>query len=171
MSTPQNTRRLRGLDAQRLPEGETVASFATYSDALQAVDRLAKAELPVAGLSIVGDGLKSVERVTGALSYGKAAAGGALSGAWLGLFLGLMLIIINPATNLVYLGAAVAIGAAFGILFALVNYSISRRRRDFTSTMQVVASSYVIIAERGVGEQVRRALAADAGNTLERPAL
>lgn len=159
------------MDSQRLPEGETVASFSSYTDALQAVDRIARSELPVAGLSIVGDGLKSVERVTGALSYGKAAGGGALSGAWLGLFLGLMLIIINPATNLIYLGAAVAIGAAFGILFAIVNYSVSRRRRDFTSTMQVVASSYVIIAERGVGDAVRRALAADPGNRQDRPTL
>ena len=41
------------------------------------VDRLAKAEFPVKQLSIVGSGLKTVERVTGKLSNAKAAGAGA----------------------------------------------------------------------------------------------
>jgi hypothetical protein len=46
-----------------------------------------------------------------------------------------------------YVGAAVIIGAGFGMLFGIVTYTINRRTRDFTSTHQVLASRYEIIVE------------------------
>ncbi len=131
-----------------LPKGETVASYETYQEAQAAVDQLAKAEFPVKELSIVGHDLTSVERITGTLSWGRTAAAGALSGAWFGTFLGLLFFIFSPSgTSLGILGAAVLIGAGFGMIFSLVSYSINRRRRDFTSVMQVLATRYAIIAE------------------------
>ena len=39
---------------------------------------------------IVGTDLKQVERITGRLTTGKVALGGALSGLWLGLFVGVI---------------------------------------------------------------------------------
>ncbi|MCU1560615.1 MAG: hypothetical protein JWP90_1568 [Mycetocola sp.] len=141
-----------------LPRGETVASFETYSEAQQAVDRLAQADFPVKQVSIVGDGLKSVERVTGKLSYGRAAGAGALSGAWLGLFFGLLLVIINPASDLVFVGAAVLIGAAFGMMFTIVSYAVNRRRRDFTSVMQVIATSYAVTVSAELANRARNVL-------------
>ncbi|WP_324613635.1 general stress protein [Agromyces kandeliae] len=131
-----------------LPKGETVASYETYQEAQAAVDQLAKAEFPVKELAIVGHDLTSVERITGTLSWGRTAAAGALSGAWFGTFLGLLFFIFSPSgTSLGILGAAVLIGAGFGMIFSLVSYSINRRRRDFTSVMQVLATRYAIIAE------------------------
>ncbi|GAA2028131.1 hypothetical protein GCM10009819_09580 [Agromyces tropicus] len=131
-----------------LPTGETVASYETYLEAQAAVDRLAKAEFPVNELSIVGHDLTSVERITGTLSWGRTAGGGALSGAWFGTFLGLLFFIFSPSgTSLGVLAAAVLIGAGFGMIFAVVSYSINRRRRDFTSVMQVLATRYAIIAD------------------------
>jgi hypothetical protein len=131
-----------------LPKGETVASYETYQEAQTAVDRLAKAEFPVKELSIVGHDLTSVERITGTLSWGRAAGAGALSGAWFGTFLGLLLFIFSPSgTSLGILGAAILIGAGFGMIFSVVSYSINRRRRDFTSVMQVLATRYAVIAE------------------------
>ncbi|HEU4465291.1 MAG TPA: general stress protein [Agromyces sp.] len=131
-----------------LPKGETVASYETYQEAQAAVDQLAKAEFPVRELSIVGHDLTSVERITGTLSWGRAAGAGALSGAWFGTFLGLLLFIFSPSgTSLGILGAAILIGAGFGMIFSVVSYSINRRRRDFTSVMQVLATRYAVIAE------------------------
>ncbi|MFF2277378.1 general stress protein [Agromyces sp. NPDC058126] len=137
-----------GREFPTLPKGETVASFESYAEAQAAVDRLSKAEFPVKELAIVGTDLTSVERITGKLTWSRAAGAGALSGAWFGLFLGLLFFIFAPSgASLGILGAAVLIGAGFGMIFSVVSYSVNRRRRDFTSVMQVLATRYAIIAE------------------------
>jgi hypothetical protein len=118
------------------------------------VDKLARADFDVSQLSIIGNDLKTVERVTGKLTYGRAAAAGAASGAWFGLFAGILFYIISASPNLGFVIAAVLIGAGFGMLFGIVSYAISRRRRDYTSTSQVIASSYLVIAP---SEQIARA--------------
>ncbi|TDW30913.1 general stress protein [Cryobacterium psychrophilum] len=129
-----------------LPTGEVLATYKTYAEAQDAVNTLAKLDFPVKELAIVGNDLKSVERVTGKLTYGRVAFGGAASGAWLGIFLGLLLFIFSPTgSSLPFVAAALLIGAGFGMLFALVSYSINRRRRDFTSTKQVIAENYQVI--------------------------
>ena len=130
-----------------LPRGDVLGTYETYVEAQQVVDRLAKADFEVAKLAIVGNDLKTVERVTGKLTYGRAALAGAASGAWFGLFLGLLFFIFSAAPSFAFLGAAALIGAGFGMLFGIVSYAINRRRRDFTSTHQVLASSYQIIID------------------------
>lgn len=146
-----------------LPKGETVASFETYQEAQNAVDRLAKAEFPVRELAIVGTDLTTVERITGKLTWGRAAGAGALSGAWLGTFLGLLFFIFSPTgAGLGILGSAVLIGAGFGMIFGLVSYSVNRRRRDFTSVMQVLATRYAIIADPAHIARAREVLGVDA---------
>jgi len=144
VSTPSPFGR-RAAAAPRLPQGEVLGTYETYPEAQSVVDRLSKAEFDVKQLSIVGSDLKTVERVTGKLSYGRAALTGAASGAWFGLFLGLVLVLFSPVTAFGYLGAALLIGAGFGMIFGIASYAISRRRRDFTSTHQVIAGSYQII--------------------------
>ena len=141
-----------------LPKGEIVASYETYGEAQQAVDRLAHADFPVKQVSIVGSDLKTVERVTGKLSYGRVALAGAASGAWLGIFLGLLMLIFLGG-SVGFLLAAVLIGAGFGVLFGVVSYSINRRRKDFTSTMQVIASSYAVVVEPDLLNRARNTLA------------
>ena len=146
-----------------LPKGETVASFETYPEAQAAVDRLAKAAFPVKELAIVGTDLTSVERITGTLSWSRAAGAGALSGAWFGTFLGLLFFIFAPTgASLGILISAVLIGAGFGMIFSVVSYSVNRRRRDFTSVNQVLATRYAIIAESAHVERARSVLGVDA---------
>ncbi|MET0784639.1 MAG: general stress protein, partial [Leifsonia flava] len=138
-----------------LPRGEIVATYDTYAEAQNAVAVLARADFPVKSLSIVGNDLKTVENVTGRMTYARAALAGAASGAWLGVFFGLlMFIFVATGVNLALVVAAVLIGAGFGMLFGIVTYSVNRRRRDFTSTMQVIASNYQVIVD---GELVNRA--------------
>lgn len=133
--------------------------YDTYAEAQRAVDVLAKGDFPVQQVSIVGSDLKSVERVTGKLTYPRAAIAGAASGAWLGLFLGLVLVIFSPATtSFAIVGAALLIGAGFGMLFSLVTYSLNRRRRDFTSTMQVIATSYSVVVGAELVHKARNVL-------------
>jgi hypothetical protein len=144
----------RGPALPSIPKGDVLGTYDTYPEAQQVVDRLARADFDVSKLSIIGSDLKTVERVTGKLTYGRAAAGGAATGAWFGLFGGILLFMISPSPNLGFAVAAILIGAGFGMLFGVVAYAVNRRRRDFTSTHQVIAASYQILAP---SEQIARA--------------
>ena len=138
----------RSIGFPTLPKGDVLGTYATYDEAQSVVDRLAKAEFPVKQVSIVGSDLRTVERVTGKMTYGKAAIAGAASGAWMGLFFGLLLFIFTPTPNAIaYVGAAALIGAGFGMLFGIVSYALNRRRRDFTSIHQVIAARYEIFVD------------------------
>jgi hypothetical protein len=146
--------RSRGL-FPTIPRGEVVATYETYPEAQQAVDVLARADFPVDKVSIVGSDLKSVERVTGKLTWGRVAVAGAASGAWLGIFFGLLLVIFSPAVSYGFVLAAVLIGAGFGMLFGIVSYAINRRRRDYTSVMQVIATSYSVLVDAELANRAR----------------
>ncbi|WEO78531.1 hypothetical protein BJQ94_05710 [Cryobacterium sp. SO2] len=146
-----------------LPKGEVVATYETYNEAQLAVDVLAKADFPVKQLSIVGNDLKTVERVTGKLTWSRVALAGAASGAWLGVFFGLLFFIFSPdAAGLPFVFAAVLMGAGFGMLFGLVSYALNRRRKDFTSTMQVIAGNYQVIVNVELLNKARNLLAGQA---------
>jgi hypothetical protein len=150
-------RRAAGIPT--LPKGDILGTYETYLEAQAVVDRLSKADFEVKQLAIVGNDLKTVERVTGKLSYGRAAIAGAASGAWIGLFLGLVLVVFLASTNFGFLAAAALIGAGFGMLFGIVSYAIGRRRRDFTSTHQVLASNYQVIIAPALTAKARELLA------------
>jgi hypothetical protein len=130
-----------------LPKGDVLGSYETYFEAQAVVDRLAKADFEVKHVSIVGSDLKTVERVTGKLTYGRAAGAGAASGAWFGLFLGVLLTFTATGAVLQYVIAAIIIGAGFGALFGVAATAVNRRTRDFTSTHQVLASKYEVIVD------------------------
>jgi pyruvate/2-oxoglutarate dehydrogenase complex dihydrolipoamide acyltransferase (E2) component len=146
-----------------LPKGEILATYDTYDEAQLAVDLLAKADFPVKQLAIVGNDLKTVERVTGKLTWSRVALAGAASGAWLGVFFGLLFFVFSPdGTGLPFLFAAVLMGAGFGMLFGLVSYALNRRRKDFTSTMQVIAGNYQVIVDVELLNKARNLLAGQA---------
>lgn len=156
--------RTRPLDEARLvPTGETIGSYISYLDAQKAVDYLADEKFPVRHVSIVGNDLKIVERVTGKLSYPRVALTGAMTGAWFGLFIGVMLSFFDSASNAgapyVNVFTAVLLGAALWMLFAIIGYAAQRGKRDFTSTNQVLASSYDVIVTADVAGEARRLLA------------
>lgn len=137
----------RAPQMPELPKGEVVSTYDHYADAMRAVDRLARADFPVSEVSIMGNDIRSVERVTGKLSYGRVALMGAFSGAYLGLFLGLLLFLFQPDNQGIagLFIAAIVIGAGFGMLFGVLSYAMNRNRRDFSSVMQFVATRYDLI--------------------------
>lgn len=143
-----------------IPKGDIISTYDTYHDAQLAVDALARANFPVNKVSILGNDVRSVERVVGKLTYGKVALMGALSGAYLGLFFALILFIFQP-DNAAIVGvflAALAIGAGFGMLFGVLSYALNRNRRDFSSVMQFVATRYDVITEPGLVMNAREIL-------------
>ena len=143
-----------------IPKGDIISTYDTYHDAQLAVDALARANFPVNKVSILGNDVRSVERVVGKLTYGKVALMGALSGAYLGLFFALILFIFQP-DNAAIVGvflAALAIGAGFGMLFGVLSYALNRNRRDFSSVMQFVATRYDVITEPGLVMTAREIL-------------
>ena len=74
-----------------MPQGEEVASFATYPEAQRAVDALSDQGFPVQHLAIIGTDLRQVERITGRMSWGRAAMSGAMNGLWIGMFFGIIM--------------------------------------------------------------------------------
>lgn len=113
----------------------------------------------MANIAIVGRDLVTVERVTGRLTYAKVALRGALSGSWFGLFIGFVFGATSPEATTVFLPATIAIGAGVGMLISLLQYSLRRRRHDFQSVQQVIASQYDIIVPNGTADAARSALA------------
>ncbi|MFJ5954884.1 general stress protein [Paenarthrobacter sp. NPDC092416] len=145
-------------ESRSVPQGDVVGSYTSYLDAQKAVDYLADQQFPVQLVSIVGNDLKMVERVTGRLSYPRVALSGALSGMWFGLFVGVMLSFFTPAGGPFSIITSVLMGAAFFMLFGIVTYATQRGKRDFTSTSQVVATNYDVIVAFEAAHEARRLL-------------
>ncbi len=140
---PMGSQRQPGLPTP--PKGEPIARYATYLEAQRAVDYLSDNQFPVQSVTIVGSGLRMVERVTGRLTYGRVALAGAASGAWFGLFVGLLMSLFGSSFPAGAVVAAMAIGSAFGMLFGVISYALTGGRRDFTSTSQIVAGEYEVL--------------------------
>lgn len=134
----------------------TVAGFDTYEAAQEAVDRLSDDGFPVENLDIVGSDLRLVERVTGRLTRGRAAAAGAASGAWLGVLFGLLLGLFTTGNAwLAMLMIGVATGAAWGAVFGFTAQAATRGRRDFSSVRAITAGRYDLVARGGTVERAR----------------
>jgi hypothetical protein len=72
-----------------------------------------------------------------------------------GLWLGLIFFILfgtapsttNPGTTVAVfnIGSAILVGAGFGMLFQVLRFSLSKNKRGFSSTSQVVAKKYEVL--------------------------
>ena len=133
-----------GMGRGRGEVGETVASFPTYEGAQKAVSSLVESDVPARDIAIVGNGLRSVERVTGKLGYATAARQGAINGLLLGLFFSAIFVLGNSAVNLSVFIGVLFVGVALGMLLSIGGYAIVRRRRDFASVTQVIADHYEV---------------------------
>jgi hypothetical protein len=131
----------------------------THGEAQSIVNRLAHAGYDVSNIAIIGRDLVTVERVTGRLTYARVALRGALNGAWFGLFFTLVLSLLSEPTTTFVMPAVIAIGAGMGVLITLALYSIRRRRQDFSSVQQVLASRYEVTVPPGTAGLAQRALA------------
>lgn len=143
----------------RMPDPSSdpvLGTYENYLDAQAAVDKLSDNRFPVQKVAIVGVDLKMVEQVIGRMSWGRAAGGGLLTGAWFGLLLGLFVAFFAQAedanpTTLILLG--LVYGAGFGIIFGLVSYWLTGGKRDFVSRSQISAARYdVHVAADGLAD-------------------
>lgn len=124
--------------------GEIVASTRDYESAQKTVSKLIAGEVPARDIAIVGQSVRTVERVTGKLGYAAAARSGAINGVLIGLFLSAILVLGNPEVPIQLFVGFVFIGVAVGMILSLVTYAIVRRRRDFASVTQFAADHYEV---------------------------
>lgn len=155
-------------EEQRRVEPETgsrvIGSFPSYRGAQALVDRLSDSGFPVEHLAIVGDGLRTVERVTGRLTWAKAIGIGAVNGLMIGAFVCLLIALLSPraaagetATFLVLGGGY---GALIGAVIQLVYYWSTRGSRDFMSVRGTVAQRYRVTCDAQYVQRALDALAA-----------
>ena len=149
-----------GADALLSQGGLPVGTYSTYAEAQRAVDYLADNEFPVENLTIVGTGLRQVERVTGRLTRNKVITAGAVGGAWWGLFVGMLIGLFSTGSAWVAsVLVGVAAGAIFGLLTGMAGYRATGGQRDFTSTTGLVAESYQVLCVAKFAEEARSHLA------------
>lgn len=128
-----------------------MADFNNYLDAVAYVERIILGEFPATSIAIIGTNLTTVERVRARISYGRVALNGAMTGSWLGL---IIFILFGTSTTgnsdlaaqpLFSLGSAILVGAGFGMLFQVVRFSLSKTKRGFASSSQVIAKKYEVL--------------------------
>jgi hypothetical protein len=151
----------RGSSPLQLQFPQSLAVYDDYSAAQKAVDFLSDNQFPVENCMIVGTELKSVERITGRLTTGKVAAGGALSGVWLGLFVGLIITLFSKSgtSAIATVLSTVLFGLFFGLIWAMIGYAATRGQRDFSSVRAVVATRYEVLVEHKLLSQAQQLLA------------
>ena len=137
----------------------TVGRFDSYENAQRAVDRLSDEGFPVEKLDIVGSGLRVVERVTGRLTRGRAAAAGAVSGLWAGLLFGVLLALFTTGHSFLAVAlTGAALGAAWGAAFGYAAQASTKGQRDFSSVRGLAATRYDLIAREGTVDRARAML-------------
>lgn len=141
--------------------GEMVASTRDYENAQKTVSKLIAGDVPARDIAIVGQGVRTVERVTGKLGYAAAARSGAINGVLIGLFLSAILVIGNPDVPMQLFIGFVFIGVAVGMILSLVTYAVVRRRRDFASVTQFAADHYEVTVQAGSLAKARQVLGSE----------
>jgi hypothetical protein len=138
---------------------QSLATYDDYAAAQKTVDFLSDNKFPVENCMIVGTELKQLERITGRLTTGRAAAAGAVSGVWFGLFVGIVFALFGSDNALGVIVSTMVFGAVFGVIWSLVSYAMTRGQRDFSSVTQVVATKYEVLVEHKVAAEAREILA------------
>lgn len=143
----------------KLKRPMSVAIYDEYSDAARAVDYLGDRQFPVENLAIVGTDLKSVEKVTGNMTWGKVLGAGFAQGAmWAGMF-AIFMWLLQPGISLL---TALLIGivgfGGVGMLLAALQYRMRGGERDYTSTTAIIATHYEVLAEAEYVDRARHLL-------------
>jgi hypothetical protein len=150
---------LQGASLLQLQFPQSLAVYDDYAAAQKAVDFLSDKEFPVQNCMIVGTDLKQVERITGRITTGKIAVGGALSGLWLGIFIGVIFTLFDDGSGFATVVTTALFGVLFGMVWALVGYAATRGQRDFSSVRVVVATRYEVLVEHKLLSKAQELLA------------
>ena len=147
-----------------IPNGEVLADFPQYAEAVAYVEKLVRNDFPAGFIAIVGSDLRSVERVRGKMSYARVAFSGAVTGAWIGLIYAFLFGPAIDTANIASdangtLGSAIVIGAGVGMLFNVLRFSLSRSKREFVSQSSIVAAKYQVQVPANMLSQANEAAA------------
>lgn len=133
------------------PARRRIATFDDYFDAERAVERLTSQGFPVQRVAIVGRDMRSVEQITGRLTFVSAAWQGALSGALPGALIGWIFGLfawLDPLIGALLLTLyGLIFGAVLGAVMGLVTYALQRGRRDFSSVTIMQAQHYDLVVD------------------------
>ncbi|CAB4636316.1 unannotated protein [freshwater metagenome] len=152
-----------------VPEGEALATFTDYKQAVAFIEKMIENDFPPKLVSIVGTDLKTVESIKGKLGYGRVSISGAITGSWLGLFFGLIFGTTGTGTEaalMTNVTAGIVIGAGVGMLINIIRFSLTKNRRGFISGQTVVAKQYEVVVP---AEQLQLAKKAASNKALKSP--
>jgi hypothetical protein len=164
MATSNGTATSPGASDSRVRK--TIASYPSYAEAEHAVDSLSDQGVAVEHVAIVGEGLRSVEQVTGRMTAGRASLVGLGQGVLIGTLFALLFGIFfnGPAFGYLLLYSVVT-GGLLGLTFGLIAYAVdSDGRRDFVSETSMSADRYEVQADEEVVAEARSALAPTPGS-------
>lgn len=143
-----------------LPQGELLGRYRSYEDAQKVVDHLAAAEgFDMKAITIVGNDLRSVERIRSRLSYPRVAGAGAAQGAMFGFFIGLLIWLFAPDQPVINLALSVLLGMAIWMMIGVISYAIRRGRRDFSSSSQLTATTFDVVCDFSAAGRARQLVA------------
>ena len=134
------------------PDRRPLISVSDYADAVRAVDALADARFPVEHVAIVGQGVRTVEDVTGRNGTFRAVGSTVLAGAVIGLFFGALFDWWGAVTPEVSQGWLAITGLAYGAFGGLVVGLLARgasMRREFSSVRTLDADHYDVTLTGG----------------------
>jgi hypothetical protein len=140
---------------------QSVRSSTTYKDAEHAVDWLSDHDFPVEQVTIVGTGLRYVERVSGRMTTGRATLLGTGYGALVGLLWGLLfaaLFTFDSGSFWSLLGFSILVGGVGGAIIGALSHSSRGGERDFSSEAQTRADHYEVQVEDGYAAEAQRVL-------------
>ena len=148
------------ISVDRSAGRRVIGSYSTYAEAQRAVDYLSDERFPVEHVSIVGEGLRYVERVTGRRGIAKAAAQGAGSGAVIGALIGFLFgvfSIVDPLTSgLILAFWGLVFGAVLGAILGAIGHAMTGGRRDFSSVNAFEAQRYEVVVDARYAEDAQQ---------------
>lgn len=148
-----------------IPDGQVIADFKVYPEAVNYVDRLVHNNFPPQLVAIIGSDLKLVERVRSRLSYGRVALGGAFTGSWMGLMFAILFGGSSSSTTSVSFGSFgsyIVIGAGIGMLISVIRFALNRNKKEFLSGSAVVAGRYEVMVPTHMVQTAKKAAASEA---------
>ncbi len=130
---------------QGLPRGELLATYATYAQAREQVDRLAATDFPVSAVSIVGKDLRVVERVRGRLNYAQVALSAGVRGVFFGGLIGVFLYLLAPEAGPGQILTSMLLGLAVWLIFGVIGFAMRRGQHGFASSQAVVPTAFDLV--------------------------
>lgn len=150
------------LTLDRSSGRRVIGSYESYAQAQRAVDHLSDERFPVEHVSIVGEGLRYVERVTGRKGIGTATLQGAGSGALIGALIGFLFgvfSIVDPLTSGLILALwGLVLGAVLGAILGAIGHALTGGRRDFSSVNAFEADRYEVVVDGDFAENAQQLL-------------